>query len=240
MKKILITLLIGMSQVTMASNGLIDINVACSTISCFPGDNFAGFPVTITKSGSYQLTSNLVTTATSVNVIEIFTDNVTIDLNGFTISGPKTCTGSGSSLVCDNGTMTSDGISSIGVNNNITVKNGAIRGLDTGIALNGIGNKILNVTVSENREGMLNPDGVIIDSIANRNTRVGFGSIHNSLVASVLVKDSAARGNDSFSAIARVCSNVFFVSNGNGTTTSDAACLNYTNESTCQVAAECP
>jgi hypothetical protein len=239
MKKLLVLLFLSTVGISHAGNGIIDINATCASSSCFPGDNVSGFPVTITESGTYQLTSNLVSTVTDLNVIEIFVDNVTINLNGFAIIGPKTCTGTGSTLTCTNTTMTSDGIGSVGVNNNIVIKNGSIRGLDAGIILNGLGNKVMNVTVSETDDGIINPNGVIENCIANRNL-VGFRSIHNSLVANVLVKDSAANGNKSFSAIARVCSDVFFINNGNGTSTADAACLKYTNESTCQVAAQCP
>jgi hypothetical protein len=59
-----------------------------------PGDT-AGFPVTISRSGSYKLSSNLsVTDAT--NAIEVTAADVTIDLNGFTIrSSPPGAASSG-------------------------------------------------------------------------------------------------------------------------------------------------
>jgi hypothetical protein len=239
MKKIILIITLMTSNFINADDGVFAINNVCATVQCFPGDNFDGFPITITEPGSYQLTSNLVSLSSNINVIEFFADNITLDLNGFSIIGPKTCTGTGNTLVCDNSSMTSDAINSIGIHNNIVVKNGSIKGFDTGIALNGIGNKIINVTVSENAEGMLNADGIIVNSIANRNFKVGFGSVHDSLVASVLVMNSSANGNNSFSAIAKVCSNVFFVDNGNGSATADSACLKYTNQSTCQTAS-CP
>jgi hypothetical protein len=46
-----------------------------------------GFPVTITQPGSYRLSGNL-TAGANVSGIEILASNVTLDLNGFTISGP--------------------------------------------------------------------------------------------------------------------------------------------------------
>ena len=53
----------------------------------------AGFPVTIAASGSYRLTGNLVVTDKNTTVIEVTNPakQVTIDLNGFSISGPVTC-----------------------------------------------------------------------------------------------------------------------------------------------------
>src|SRR5689334_9768577 len=57
-----------------------------------PGDA-PGFPVTISVPGSYRLTGNIALTDLSANVIEITADNVTIDLNGFSLIGPVVCTG---------------------------------------------------------------------------------------------------------------------------------------------------
>ncbi len=54
-----------------------------------PGDG-AGFPVTLSLPGAYKLTSNLVVPAFTQG-IDIQAEGVTLDLNGFTISGPVTC-----------------------------------------------------------------------------------------------------------------------------------------------------
>src|SRR5271156_6144744 len=58
-----------------------------------------GFPYKITQPGSYKLSGNLVVPA-NTDGIDINVSNVTIDLNGFKISGPVTCTGSGASISC--------------------------------------------------------------------------------------------------------------------------------------------
>lgn len=55
-----------------------------------PGDT-AGFPVTLSQPGSYKLTSNLFVPEGSTGV-QIAAANVTLDLNGFSIIGPSTCT----------------------------------------------------------------------------------------------------------------------------------------------------
>jgi hypothetical protein len=55
-----------------------------------PGDT-AGFPVTLSQTGSYKLTGNLVVPEGKTGV-EITASNVTLDLNGFSIIGPSTCT----------------------------------------------------------------------------------------------------------------------------------------------------
>ena len=54
-------------------------NSSCTSIT--------SLPITITAAGVYCLTSNLVTNVTSGNAIEIATDDVVINLNGYTIDG---------------------------------------------------------------------------------------------------------------------------------------------------------
>jgi len=75
-----------------ASDGVFEINADCAVVGCFDGDS-AGYPVTISESGSYRLTGNLTTTNVDTTLIRVVADNVTIDLNGFSLSGPVTCSG---------------------------------------------------------------------------------------------------------------------------------------------------
>ncbi len=55
-----------------------------------PGDT-PGFPITLSKPGSYKLTGNLVLPDANTDGIVSTAGNVSIDLNGFTISGPTRC-----------------------------------------------------------------------------------------------------------------------------------------------------
>ncbi len=77
-----------------ANPGALEINQDCIAVGCFAGDT-AGYPVTITTSGSYILTSDLAPPGSAiVNAMEISaTGAVDIDLNGHTIDGGGTCTG---------------------------------------------------------------------------------------------------------------------------------------------------
>jgi hypothetical protein len=50
-----------------------------------PGDA-PGFPVTLSRAGSYRLSGNLVISSLGT-AIEITAEHVTLDLNGFTIQG---------------------------------------------------------------------------------------------------------------------------------------------------------
>lgn len=87
-----------------------------------PGDT-AGFPVTITRSGSYRLAGNLTVPNLEQRAIQINIRDVTFDLNGFQISGPGNCDpGGGGDCTKYNG----DGINSVGLS---TITNGNIRGM---------------------------------------------------------------------------------------------------------------
>ena len=88
-----------------------------------PGDG-PGFPVTISQPGSYRLGSNLDVTAAK-NGILVTTSDVTIDLDGFRISGGPA-----------GGVATNAVTGILGQSDRLTVKNGTIggfrnRGIDT-------------------------------------------------------------------------------------------------------------
>jgi len=72
-----------------AVDGVIEINQAKAMAGGVTGsltDDPPGFPVTITKSGSYRLTGNLTVPSDTGGII-VAAEHVEVDLNGFTISG---------------------------------------------------------------------------------------------------------------------------------------------------------
>src|SRR3954466_7347380 len=69
---------------------LIDQNRAMAG-NVTPGDT-PGFPVTLSQPGNYRLVGNLTVADVDTTGIQIVSDSVTLDLNGFTISGPALCT----------------------------------------------------------------------------------------------------------------------------------------------------
>jgi len=88
-----------------------------------------GFPVTISEPGSYRLEGNLTVQDTSTIVLHITANNVTIDLDGFTIAGPNVCTKGG---MCNS----NSGTHAIVGANNTTIFGGTVRGIGgTGISL---------------------------------------------------------------------------------------------------------
>ena len=87
--RLLALMLVTLAAVTLPAHAQVLIDqAAVEAGGITPGDD-PGFPATISVAGSYRLTSNLVVPA-GVNGIEITGENVTIDLNGFTIAGPST------------------------------------------------------------------------------------------------------------------------------------------------------
>jgi hypothetical protein len=131
MSKTAVAILIGaallFSAPVFAVDGVVLINQ--STVMAA-----GGFPYKITQPGSYKLSGNLVVSGGS-DGIDIEASNVSLDLNGFTISGPNTCTGAGASLSC---TRASGGYGIFaGPSTTTTIRNGSIVGFDVGLSSNG-------------------------------------------------------------------------------------------------------
>lgn len=118
-----------------ATDGVIEINQARALAGGITAGDTAGYPVTISQAGSYRLTSNLIQSDPNVNVIDITHDNVTVDLNGFTISGSNVCTLSadawpGKTISC-NGMGAGYGVYAA-AHANVSVVNGNINGMGAG------------------------------------------------------------------------------------------------------------
>jgi parallel beta-helix repeat protein len=96
-----------------------------------------GFPYRITQSGSYRLSGNLTVPDALTTAILVTADNVTIDLNGFSIIGPVVCTGFPTTS-CNPASNLGKAGTGVDAANfiNITVVNGTVRGMGVnGIAL---------------------------------------------------------------------------------------------------------
>lgn len=122
-------LLLGSSTVAVASDGVLEINQTCAANGgCFSGDA-ALFPVTISASGSYVLTSNLTVADANLDAIEITADGVSIELNGFELAGPVTCMNLGSDVTC--GAGSGIGIDAVG-RTRTRISHGLVRGFGSG------------------------------------------------------------------------------------------------------------
>ncbi len=206
-----------------AGDGVIEINQSCAVSSgCLPGDT-AGFPVTIGASGSYRLTGNLSNSDPNLTMISVTASNVAIDLNGFSIVGPTTCTGAGTTLSCLD---TGIGFGISASQPHVSVRNGVVRGNGRdGVVLGAIC-RIEGVTVQENgRDGFVGGSYCVIESSSSRlNGQRGF-SLGSEVVvthcstgqngtygivagASAVISESTARENGSDGILVSTASNI--------------------------------
>lgn len=150
----------------------------------------AGFPITISRPGSYKLMGPL-TVPAGVHGIEITSSDVTVDLNGFTVSGPLNCAGSHPNVSCG-ATVVAAGVAALNSSHErVTVRNGGVRGFshcvnlggsgraselaldDCGIALGtGYGSLANGLTIS-NAETGLYLYGTVAESVQMRNVNRG-------------------------------------------------------------------
>lgn len=185
-----------------AQGGRLEINQACATgDGCFSGDS-GGFPVTIDTSGSYRLTGNLTLPDANTGGILIEAGDVTLDLNGFAIQGPVECTSetgeTGVTSCSASGTGTADSGIRVFGGDNVTIRNGTIRGTGfAGISCNATECTITGVRAISNASNGISVtnDGVVRDCIAKANGNVGIsggtGVYTNNL--------ARANGDDGFS-----------------------------------------
>jgi hypothetical protein len=157
-----------------------------------PGDA-PGFPVTISQSGSYRLSGNLVVPDVTSSGIQITAPYVTLDLNGFGIIGPVVCTFSSTdAATCPPAT---DGIgiraaSATGEGGPAGVKvfNGTVRGMGgSGIFITGLGSSVEKVTADGNGGFGMIVAGRVVHSSANINGQSG--------IFATTVGDSNANNN---------------------------------------------
>ena len=126
-----------------AADGRFEINQSCVAAGCFPGDA-PGFPIDTQEAASYVLTSNLVVPDANTRAVTLAASAV-LDLNGFSISGSTTCTGT--PVTSCSGTGTGDGVYA---EDFATIRNGAIRKMGHyGIAGNG-GVSVESMVVEQN------------------------------------------------------------------------------------------
>jgi hypothetical protein len=158
----------------IASDGVLEINTTCASAGCFAGD-LPGFPVVITKAGSYRLTGNLAVVISSLSILDIRADHVTIDLNGFSLLGPQ---------VCDVGSCGSSGSGYGIVSYNVfptpkstTIRNGTISGFNECLVLAAKGIHVQRLSISHCTAAGLHvgDDGLVLD---NRVSNVSKSGIH--------------------------------------------------------------
>jgi hypothetical protein len=116
------------------------VSTRAETINCVP---ITVVPVTITVQGIYCFTQHLNSGSTTGNAIDIQTNNVILDLNGWKLGGLAAGLGTqANGIYADNRA-------------NITIKNGTVRGFYEGIRLNdssgaSLGHVVENIRADQN------------------------------------------------------------------------------------------
>ncbi len=128
-----------------ADDGVVEINQASALAGSIPGDA-PGFPVTITQPGSYRLTGSLTISDPNTDVIEVSASDVSIDLNGFGITGVTFCGGAPPNC-SDTGTGSAIRIHSPA--QVLIVRNGFIRQMGSDCISGGIQSLMENLQVLE-------------------------------------------------------------------------------------------
>ncbi len=214
---VVLVLLWALPAASGASDGILEINQACALAGCFAGDP-GGFPVVITQSGSYRLTSNLdLSVAPSppeTTAIQIGASDVAIDLAGFSILGTTTCGVSGS---CTNtGSGSGIAVTFGSIRERISIHDGVIHGMgrygiacDTGCSVerlsiqgNGsVGILVFNAParihasiVRSNGGDGIDAAGSISDNVIQANGGLGFRDRGDSVVTRNVVKGNGNGG----------------------------------------------
>lgn len=171
-----------------AVDGVLEINQASV-------DAAGGFPLTISQAGSYRLTSSL-TVPSGENGIEATVDDVWLDLNGFSLIGPGSCTATIGvddkleSVICS-GTL------GIGLDGVAAVSNGTIRGFSTGITgVSGRPIEIDRMVVTENFRGLSGGTAAAVRITDSRFTVHGAdGATCQTVVGTTIVRNSTFERN---------------------------------------------
>ncbi len=201
-----------------AAEGVIEINQARALAGGVTVGDSPGFPVTLSTPGSYVLTSDLTVTGTSAHGIQVSADDISIDLGGFRIQGPVSCSGLGSAVTC------SPSGAGIGIAANgrtrIRIERGTTRGFGGGgistgnrariLAVNAESNATIGIVVGEGSqvsESSAYQNGsygifAYPDSVLSHNTSVSnyWTGIYGSSGASIVGNTAADNGADGISA----------------------------------------
>lgn len=164
--------------------------------SVTPGDT-PGFPVTLSRPGTYKLMSNL-TVPPGKDGILVYSQNVTLDLNGFSIVGPITCTGSGAARTCPGaGPNLGSGIQPAN-NWYLRVRNGTVRGFASyGTTDLAMGSVLEDMTVRDNGlDGVRSwdPDVTVLRSIVTGNGGAGMVFVQPPRLEDTIVTNNGGVG----------------------------------------------
>ncbi len=170
---IAVTAMLAFAASSGAVDGTIEINQAKVLAN-------GGFPYGISSSGSYRLTGSL-TVSANTDAITVTAPNVTVDLNGFSITGPGSSSGHA-------------GIDASGVSG-VTVENGTVTGFEDGVLVGFFG-IARNVHADANETGIDAGNNTTVEGCtANNSTSTGGWGVYCS--AACTISGNTVNGNAS-------------------------------------------
>jgi hypothetical protein len=198
-------------RLASASDGIVEIDAARAAAGGVTPGDAPGLPVTLSLPGSYRLASGLVQADVAVAVLDVASDDVTIDFAGHAITGPVGCAGDPVTSCAPLG----DGAAVSGATrSHVHVKNGSVRGTGRGILLgrgchvsamrvratsgNGVecdgpGGVVRGTLVSgTGGAGFVIDRGVILESVGAGNQTEGFQLSHAVLARSAALRNASA------------------------------------------------
>jgi len=206
-KTTLLVSFVALSASAFAVDGVTLINQATIATS-------GGFPYTISQTGSYKLSGNIVVPSSAFNAIKITAANVTLDMNGFTLS----C------LTCTSGLAIDSSASGT------AISNGAITGFPYIGVLFGAGQASLDrVSFNSNGSAVVSNDDL---SVTACSFTLNSSAISVNGTASLMVINSRFIRNQRNaisgpSALGAVITGNVFVANGTQTSSNDGAIIIY-------------
>lgn len=224
-------LLLLIPAISPAVDGVREINQLCAvTGGCFNGDA-EGYPLTLSNPGSYRLTSNLDVSGLpgpeDIIIIQISGSDISLDLNGFSIIGGLTCTGTPVTSCAPAG-PNGAGVLVSGSADDVEISNGRIHGVGLAGILCLQNCKVNNMVLSENIFGLSaegNDYGVFINNVARRNLSDGFAG--NGLFEGNIATGNGGDGIDA-DAVSLVIGNQSSNNGGDGVNCSTCTLLNNT------------
>ncbi len=177
-----------------AVDGVVEINAAAATAGgVTPGDT-PGFPITLSRSGSYRLTGNLSTGNRATTAILVTADDVQIDLGGFAIA----CTFATAFIPigCLTGSSTGVGVDTEAGADRTVVRDGTVRSMgNDGVRLRE-GSSVESVrTFANGDDGIaLGESGRVSDCTSNGNGGTGIQASFYSIVRDSVANENGEEG----------------------------------------------
>jgi len=172
------------SLLVLATAGLVATTTAVQAQTLIGGGKSApAFPITISQPGSYKLAGSLVVPAGSSGIV-INAANVTLDLDGHSITGGNVCSGAYNVMTCS-GSTSSVGVDVAAAATIVSIRNGQISGFGFGVRV-GAGSAVADLRINNiSSVGLMAGAGSTVRDVNIVNVKVAGLSASSSLVERV-------------------------------------------------------